>query len=50
MEKNFKLTQKKAEKLQDEIYRRMSAEKKLKIAFEFFKFGKKLDSLKIKTK
>lgn len=44
------LTPQKAEQIQNEIYRRMSAEKKLKIAFEFFKFGKKLDRLKAKTK
>lgn len=50
MKKNFKLTQKKAEELQNKIYQKMSAEKKLKIAFEFFKFGKKLESLKAKTK
>lgn len=48
--KKFKLTPREAEKLQNEIYRRMSAEKKLKIAFELFKFGKKLDRLKVKTK
>lgn len=49
MKRKFKLTPKEAEKLQNEIYRKMSAEKKLKIAFDFFRFGKKLNSLK-KTK
>lgn len=50
MKRKFKLTPKKAEKLQNEIYRKMSAEKKLKIAFELFKLGKKLNALKTKPK
>ena len=50
MKRKFKLTPKEAEKLQNEIYRKMSAEKKFKIAFEFFKLGKKLNGLKAKTK
>ena len=35
-----------AEKIQNEIYRKMPAEKKLKIAAELFLLGKKLDGLK----
>lgn len=39
---------KQAEKLQNEIYREMSATKKLKIAGDLFLFGKKLEALKYK--
>lgn len=35
-----------AEKIQNEIYRRMPAEKKIKIVGELFLFGKKLETLK----
>lgn len=35
-----------AEKLQDEIYRKMPASQKIKIAGEFFLLGKKLGSLR----
>lgn len=34
-----------AEKLQNEIFQKMSAEKKIKIASQFFEFGKKLSKL-----
>jgi len=37
---------KQAEKIQNEIYRKMTAARKLKIAGDFFLLGKKLDSLK----
>lgn len=33
------------EEIQDEIFRRMSAEKKVKMISQFFEFGKKLNSL-----
>ncbi len=36
----------KAEELQNEIYRRMSADKKIKIASQLFLLGRKLDKLK----
>jgi hypothetical protein len=35
-----------AEKIQNEIYRKMPAEKKIKIAGQLFLFGKKLASLR----
>ncbi len=35
-----------AEKLQNEIYRKMPASQKIKIAGELFLLGKKLDALK----
>lgn len=35
-----------AEKLQNEIYRKMPAEKKIKIAGQLFLFGKKLADLR----
>jgi len=34
-----------AQKIQDEIFRKMSADKKLSLLDGFFKFGKKLQSL-----
>lgn len=40
------MTPSQAEKLQNDIYRKMSAEKKLKILGDFFLLGKKLDPLK----
>ena len=40
--KNIK---KSAEEIQDEIFRRMSAERKMQYAFDFFEFGKKLMAL-----
>ena len=40
------MTPKQAGRLQNEIYRRMPATKKLKIAGDLFLLGKKLDSLK----
>ena len=36
-----------AEKIQNEIYRKMPAEKKLKIACQLFLLGKKLNELKL---
>ena len=45
MSKNI-LTPEKAQKLQDEIYQKMEATKKLKIAGQLFLLGKKLDGLK----
>lgn len=40
-----KLTPKKAQEIQDEIFRRMTAEEKLKLLDSFFEFGKKLSQL-----
>jgi hypothetical protein len=40
------MTPTEAEKIQDEIYRKMPAEKKIKIAARLFLLGKKLDALK----
>ena len=40
------LTPKKAEQIQNEIYRKMSAKKKIKIAGQLFLLGNKLDELK----
>ncbi len=40
------LTPKKAEQIQNEIYRKMSAKKKLKIAGQLFLLGQKLNTLK----
>jgi len=40
------MTPKTAEKLQNEIYRKMSRAKKLRIASQLFLFGKKLEGLK----
>jgi len=40
------LTPQAAQELQDEIFRRMPAEKKIKIAGQLFLFGKKLESLR----
>ena len=36
----------KAEKIQNKVYQKMSAEKKLKIVDQFFNFAKKLSQLK----
>ena len=44
------MTPKQAEKLQDKIFREMPPAKKLKIAGDFFLFGKKLDSLKYENR
>lgn len=43
MKRKIKLSPKEAERLQNEIYRKMSAAKKIKIAGEFFLLGKKLN-------
>lgn len=40
------MTPDQAEKLQNDIYRKMAPEKKLKILGEFFMLGRKLNSLK----
>jgi len=40
------MTPGKAEKIQNEIYRKMPAEKKLRIAGQLFLFGKKLEALR----
>jgi hypothetical protein len=39
-----------AEKLQNKIYQKMSAEEKLKITFRFFLLGKKLNKLNDRRK
>jgi hypothetical protein len=39
------LTPKLAEKVQDDIFRKMTAEEKIKLVSSFFRFGKKLSSL-----
>ncbi len=44
MKKNI-LTPKLAEKIQDNIFKKMTAEKKIKLACDFFRFGKKLNKL-----
>lgn len=44
------LTPEKAEKVQDDIYRKMPADKKIKIAGELFLLGKKLTGLKKQKK
>lgn len=44
--KSRNINLKQAEKIQNEIYRKMPATKKLKIAGDFFLLGKKLDLLK----
>jgi len=41
---------KQAKKIQNEVYRKMSPAKKLKIAGDFFLLGKKLDSLKYENR
>lgn len=43
MNRKIKLTPKEAERLQNEIYRKMSATKKIKIAGQLFLLGKKLN-------
>jgi len=42
------LTPQRAEKIQNEIYRKMPAAKKIKIAGQLFLLGKKLEELKKK--
>lgn len=42
MSKNI-LTPKKAEKIQDDIFKKMTAEKKVKLTFDFFRLGMKLN-------
>jgi len=42
----FMVTIQTAQDLQDEIFQKMSAEKKIKIAGQLFLFGKKLESLR----
>lgn len=39
------LTPKKAQETQDEIFKKMTAEEKIKLVSSFFRFGKKLNSL-----
>jgi len=39
------LTPKMAEKIQDEIFKKMSATEKIKLVSSFFRFGKKLNKL-----
>ncbi len=39
------LTPKLAEKIQDDIFKRMTAEEKKKMVSQFFEFGKKLNKL-----
>lgn len=38
-------TQSKAQKLQDELFKRMTAEEKIKMTSQFFELGKKLNQL-----
>lgn len=40
-----KLTPKRAQEIQDEIFKKMTAEEKLKMVDSFFRFGKKLSQL-----
>ncbi|MEK7562165.1 MAG: hypothetical protein AAB509_00595 [Patescibacteria group bacterium] len=44
MKKNI-LTPKRAQEIQDEIFKKMTARKKIKLVSSFFKFGKKLSKL-----
>ena len=44
MNKNI-LTPEKAEKIQDNVFKKMSADKKIKMVSKFFEFGKKLNKL-----
>ncbi len=44
MHKNT-LTPGRAEKIQDDIFRKMTVEKKVKLTCDFFRFGKKLAQL-----
>jgi hypothetical protein len=39
------LTPKRAEEIQDEIFRKMTAEEKIRLVSSFFRFGKKLNNL-----
>lgn len=39
------LTPKLAKKIQDEIFKKMTSEKKIKLTCDFFRFGKKLNQL-----
>lgn len=41
----MKLTPKRAQEIQNEIFKNMSAEKKINMVSDFYKFGKKLNSL-----
>ncbi len=43
--KIINLTPKLAEKIQDGIFKKMTAEKKIKLTCDFFRFGKKLSQL-----
>lgn len=45
-----KLKQKSAQEIQDEIFRKMSVKEKLRMLDEFFRFGKKLQSLNDRRK
>ena len=44
MKKNI-LTPKLAQEIQDGIFKKMTAEKKIKLVSQFFEFGKKLNAL-----
>jgi len=44
MKKNI-LTPKLAQEIQDEIFKKMTAEEKIKLVSSFFRFGKKLSGL-----
>ncbi len=44
MNKNI-LTPKRAEEIQDNIFKKMTADKKIKMVSHFFEFGKKLNKL-----
>jgi hypothetical protein len=39
------LTPKRAQEIQDEIFKKMTAEQKIKLVSSFFRFGKKLNKL-----
>lgn len=39
------LTPEKAQKIQDEIFKKITAQKKIKLVSSFFRFGKKLKQL-----
>ncbi|MFH1968602.1 MAG: hypothetical protein ABIJ84_04405 [bacterium] len=39
------LTPKKAQEIQDEIFKKMTASQKIKLVSSFFRFGKKLNKL-----
>lgn len=44
MAKEF-LTPRRAQEIQDEIFKKMTAERKIKLVSSFFRFGKKLNKL-----